>query len=288
MRPVNFDHKNLVFPEGWKEKAENALQAVKAVPDNQKSSEVKKYSKIWSELKHELSKVMHGKCWYTESPQTGTDCDVDHFRPKNSVKNAKKVDSIENHPGYWWLAFDPSNYRYSCIVANRARRDIETGIVGGKADEFPLLDEGKRVWCFGISCIDEQPLLLDPCVPADVGLIAFAENGEAIIRYSEEKKPIAYKRAAASILLYHLNHSDFIRDRIKIRDNINKNIEDAERYFRKYGTEISDADNDNAYSRAIEELRKSCREDAPYSSFATAMLRPYRLEESLEPVFVGM
>ena len=45
------------------------------------------------------------------------------------------------HPGYWWLAYDPSNYRFSCMVANRRRQDVEAGRTGRKAGHFPIQHE---------------------------------------------------------------------------------------------------------------------------------------------------
>jgi hypothetical protein len=286
MRHVPYDPKKITYPDGWSQRAADALAAVASAPDAKKSEVINSYQKVWADLKPELKKVMHDKCWYTEAPQSGTDTDVDHFRPKNSVKGVKKTGTDEEHLGYWWRAFDPTNYRYSCIVANRLRRDLETGIVGGKADEFPLWDENERAWCPTDDCDAEQPLLIDPCDPAEVAQITFAENGEATERHGKDK-PKFYEKAHRSILLYHLNHSDFVKARIIIRDDIIKHIEDAKRYYRKLGTDHADADDDHAYMRAIEQLRQACSEEAPFSSFAIALLRPYRLDESLEGVFIA-
>lgn len=184
---------------------------------------------------------------------------------------------------YWWYAFDPANFRYSCIVANRLRRDIETGNVGGKADEFPIWDERNRAWCPDDDCDVEQPLLIDPCNLADVALITFGENGEATTRHSKEQMPRLYAKAHTSIRLYHLNHSEFVKARIDIRDALTKNIEDAKRYYRRLDS--GDADTEHAYMRAIEGLREACSERSPFSSFAISILEPHRLEESLAPVF---
>src|SRR5687768_8852784 len=182
MRPVPYDPKKITYPNGWAERAKKALAAVSAVPDNEKSSVINKpkHREIWAELKPQLFKIMHGKCWYTESLQVGTDTAVDHFRPKNSVKDVIHPEKGEKHIGYWWRAFDADNYRLSCIVANRARRDVETGLVGGKVDEFPIWSEDERAWTPDDNCDDEQPLLIDPCKSAEVALITFSENGEAV------------------------------------------------------------------------------------------------------------
>lgn len=282
MRHVPFDPNNIHYPKGWEEKAIAARKAVQDAPADERSKVVNAYDNIWKELKPELEKVIGNKCWYTESPQDGADRDVDHFRPKNSVRGAKNGES-ENHPGYWWRAFDPANYRLSCIYANRRRRDVETGITGGKADEFPIWDEDLRAWSPADDCDQEQPLLIDPCNPAEVALLFFGENGEAFTRHDKEKSPRLHEKAAKSIRLYNINHSDFIKARIIIRDKVMRKIADAERYYKKL--EQGDADNEHAYKSIIEDLRDAITIKAPYSRFVLDILRPYLNEEYLEPVF---
>ncbi|HWO33074.1 MAG TPA: hypothetical protein VNO32_30120, partial [Candidatus Acidoferrum sp.] len=90
-------------------------------------------SSVWRSAEQALRLASHGKCWYCESSQDRSDKPVDHFRPKNKVFEA------EGHPGYWWLAFDWTNYRYSCTYCNSKRRDIEGRTEGGKHDHFPII-----------------------------------------------------------------------------------------------------------------------------------------------------
>ena len=86
-----------------------------------------------------------------------------------------------------------------------------------------------------------------------------------------------------TLRLYNINNSDFVNARLSIRDNLDKGIEDAERYFSRL--ETGDADTDHAYMRAIENLRKACSEEAPFSSFALSYLEPHRTKDSLVGVF---
>lgn len=283
MRHVPYDPTKIKYPPDWSTQAAAALSSVEAVPTDERSAEVNRYRELWVRLKPELSGVMHGKCWYTEAPQVGTDTDVDHFRPKNAVKGVRKADTGESHPGYWWRAFDPTNFRFSCIVANRKRRDLETGHLGGKADEFPIWKEEVRAWCPDDACDDEQPLLIDPCNASEVAYVTFAENGEAAPRYGLSERPRLFAMAEKSIALYHLNHYTFARERIRIRDEVKGHVRDARRYFQKLDS--CDADIDNAYRRAIEQLRAACDESAPFSSFAIVILESYRDEECLAGVF---
>jgi hypothetical protein len=282
MRHVQYDHNRIQYPDGWEERAQAALEEVQCAAAGERSNVINAHRTIWADLKSELARIMNGKCWYTESTQAGTDTDVDHFRPKNSVKGVRNGVG-EDHPGYWWQAFDPANYRFSCIFANRRRRDIETGITGGKADEFPIWDENLRAWSPDHDCDQEQPLLIDPCNPAEVALIFFGENGEAFTRHKEEDRPRLFAMGEISINLYNINHSDFIKARIRLRDELKKKLNDAKRYYEKL--DRGDADNDHAYMRAIEDLRASIALTAPYSRFALDILKPYGHEEYLEPVF---
>ena len=284
MRYVPYDPAKLDLREGWKDNAEAAEQEVQGAAPDERSTTINSHSNLWKEVKPELKKIFHGKCWYTESPQAGTDVDVDHYRPKGHVAKIKKDGTGEPHPGYWWLAFKLENYRYSCIYANRRRRDLESGETGGKADNFPLCDENNRAWCPEDDCFDEQPLLLDPCKRADVALLTFKDDGEAMPRFAKETRKRSFDRANASIKYYNLNHSDFKKARIAIRDELSKRIENAERYFRNL--ETGDAGNDLAYEEAIRDLRNACSVKSPYSSYAIAFLDSYRTRDSLAAVFM--
>lgn len=283
MRYIPYKLSSITFPSDWKSKATHARASVAKASLSERSDVIKDYQSLWKDLKPELARLSYDKCWYTEAPQAGTDIDVDHFRPKNSVHNARRGANEETHPGYWWRAFDPANFRLSCIMANRRRHDVATGHTGGKADEFPLQDETKRAWRPEDECDDEQPLLLDPCDPFDVTLVTFSENGEAIARYSASDKPWFNKRAEVSIDLYHLNHSMLRNARISMRDMIEKLIEDAKRYFKKL--DGTDPDLERAYKRAIELLREARSPGAPYSIFAESIMEPHKFEESLRGVF---
>ncbi len=73
--------------------------------------------------------------------------DVDHFRPKSSVRGERA------HGGYWWLAYDFTNYLLSCRICNSTL----------KSDRFPIRTGCKRC-TFDIRdrLVEEQRLLLHP------------------------------------------------------------------------------------------------------------------------------
>lgn len=278
MRVVDFDPAKVTPPEGWAAKAQALSQQLADEADPAERSKIIDENEIWKDVKAELKKVSHGKCWYTDSPQQGTDVDVDHFRPKKRV-----AELAAQNTGYWWLAYTLSNYRYSCIVANRRRRDVETGNTGGKADFFPIFDENFRASSPDLPYENERPLLIDPCKADEVSLITFKEDGEVMPRWGEQD-PYKNQKAARSIELYSLNHSDFVRARIALRDQIEEARLNAQRFFKRL--EDGDADHEHAYAAAIQILRRLQSPAAPHSGFCAALLRKYRDEPYLEGAFL--
>ena len=74
-----------------------------------------------------LLHAMQGKvCAYCGVALRGLE--VDHFRPKGTVGNDKA------HGGYWWLAYELSNYFLGCTVCNGTR----------KRNSFPLIAGATR------------------------------------------------------------------------------------------------------------------------------------------------
>lgn len=101
---------------------------------------------IWKELKWHLFDLFQGKCAYCEhKPLAGASGDVEHYRPKG------KVDEDENHPGYYWLAYDEHNLLPSCELCNRPGR--------AKLTHFPVIGAHSRD---ARKVAAEQPLLLNP------------------------------------------------------------------------------------------------------------------------------
>lgn len=279
MRCVDYDSAKIEMPEGVDQLRQQLLDAQ---DDAARAELIDNNSQVWAGIKPQLRDTFYRKCWYTESPQQGGDVDVDHFRPKKRVFELKGKDNP--HPGYWWLAFEPDNYRYSCIVANRRRRDVDTDIVGGKADHFPLWDEATRAWPPECDCSEEEPVLLDPCRAADVGLITFRDDGEAMPRFGEGENKKAYERADKSIEYYHLNHTDFVKARQDLRDEIVDFLKEAKRAFHKF--EAGDAFHTDTWESAIKGLRRMVAKSAPYSSFCIAYLDQHK--DRHEPYLAGV
>jgi len=276
MRYIKINYKSLDLPDGWKAKVKKLQESISKEKDVEKRNKlIDDHDTYWKEIKPILAKIFHYKCWYTESPQMGTDVDVDHFRPKKEVFECK-----ESHQGYWWLAFDISNYRYSCIVANRRRKDVEKKSTGGKGSYFPLWNEKTRAFTPRCNCNLEEPLLLDPCNPSDTRLIIFKEDGEAMARYSIESHPKSCLRANKSIELYSLNHSDFVRQRVSLRDQIIELLDEARDAFEFL--ETGDATHKSRYESAISKLYQKVTLDSPFSSFCIDLIKNYIHEDFLD------
>ena len=258
------------LPTGWDQRAQQATNTVAGEQPQDRSAEVNRHSGIWQEMKDTLKRVSNRKCWYCESVDIRSDNAVDHFRPKNAVAECP------GHEGYWWLAFKWENYRFCCTFCNCRRIDQATGQGGGKADHFPLRDEAQRARAQTDDLRNEEPLLLDPTVPADPGFLWFDETGQAVPNPVCADNPNGYphRRVTTSIQLYHLNHADVVERRKALCSDIRRRVEEADHYFGKYDT--GDGTARQAFDDAVRDLRGRLSADAPYSATARAMLMGLR------------
>lgn len=264
MRHIDIREIDLLLPDGWEAKAKKALTEIEALPPDDRNEEIDKRANIWQELKDLLREYRHGKCWYCETIQERSDNAIDHYRPKG------RVAECQNHEGYWWLAFDVRNYRFSCTHCNSRRKDRVTGNTGGKQDNFPLLDENNRAKSPQDDIHLEKPCLLDPTKAFDTTLLWFDQSGEAVPKYQEEERSRYYKRAKVSIDLYHLNFYDTKVKRKVLYNDILDLVEDGDMYFDKAadGDEIAE----HSLDRVTEKLSKILERSSEYSAAAKAYL----------------
>jgi hypothetical protein len=88
-----------------------------------------------------------GKCGFCERQRDITrESDIEHFRPKAGISGEA------SHPGYWWLAYEWTNYLYACKTCNQE----------WKKNQFPLLPSGIRARAPQDSLPAERAALLDP------------------------------------------------------------------------------------------------------------------------------
>ncbi len=255
--------------------ANKAAEEISSLPIEEINEAIDKHSGIWRnpELRDSLENCMHKKCWYCETKDIRSDNSIDHFRPKNSVVECP------DHPGYWWLAFDWKNYRFSCTYCNSRRIDRKTGERGGKHDHFPILNEKQRAKMPSDQIALERPCLLDPTNANDPRLLYFDQYGQAVPRINQDIDPIAFCRAKTSIKLYNLNHGKIRQKRAILYRDISDAVE-------KIDVMRSDRGCDVDY--AMSNLAKMINEDAEYSAAARIYLMGLRnenrkwLEELLE------
>jgi uncharacterized protein (TIGR02646 family) len=111
-----------------------------------------------------LIKMSNGKCAYCESTLGAADrFNLEMFRPKAHAIG-REGDVARDH--YWWLAFEWSNLLPSCQACNVA-----------KASRFPTAAPRAPAESTGQALLDEQPLLLDPCLDNPAHHLFFDEKG---------------------------------------------------------------------------------------------------------------
>lgn len=118
----------------------NESGAVSPAPAEGESAEKKKvtFSPKWTDYKSVFAEAQYGKCGYCEMMVIGGQPgDVEHYFPKGAVwrlqddpsmwgRERKWASTVEgrkpeviSEQGYWWLAYDWSNYLLSCTVCNQ-------------------------------------------------------------------------------------------------------------------------------------------------------------------------
>jgi len=150
---------------------------------------------LYGEYKAVLVKEFKYICAYCESIIGHIDYgDVEHFRPKGNV-----TDDSE-HPGYYWLAYDESNFLLSCKKCNQA---------GGKLNSFPV--EGKRVYSHEEDIGTEKPYLLNSFEDNYLDHLEFCPEDFELCKGPVKGKTTKGKK---SVEVYNLN-----RDILKSKRN---------------------------------------------------------------------
>lgn len=204
--------------EDWKAWLEKSTQLREKLTDLNSQGRIEERNTLiddnsahWGKLKNWLSALSNGKCWFSEVRELYSHYDVEHFRPKKEAKS--KDGTIRD--GYWWLAFEFTNFRLCGNVGNRK-----------KGGWFPL-SENSLCSTFESQCEEsETPFLLDPTDPEDVTLIAFNEEGNAIAAPDIVKSEWEKMRVEETINRLKLNsHEPLTEARKKIWFEINREMD---------------------------------------------------------------
>ncbi|MFJ9841660.1 HNH endonuclease [Kitasatospora sp. NPDC101155] len=206
----------LTAPAAWTAKTKRTLDAVRAA---MAGNTERTFTAHWTEdaVRDQLLELVGSKCWYCETLILRADVNVDHFRPKS------KVLDVPGHQGYWWLAYEVSNYRVACKHCNSGGARFN-GVPEGlaKGTQFPLL-AGTRARHPRDDLSLEQPLLLDPARRGDPDLLGFDTAGHARrsnAPYSQAETDIGLCRADETIRILALNDSQIIKQRSHLMQEV--------------------------------------------------------------------
>jgi len=264
------DNRHIQVPDGWEQAGQQALSDV-----TNGVCDVDARSHVWRDLKIKLAELSHDKCWYCEAKQERSDDAVDHYRPKGRVAEALRA-----HDGYWWLAFEKNNYRYSCTFCNSRRKNPATGQAQGKGDRFPLIDESQRGYNPGEET-NEESTLLDPCKAMEPGWLDFRGDGRPCAKYPDD--PLKKEKAERSIELYHLDHEDQNEARRNIAADLESWIDEANGLIGECGAGRHAVN--GAFSGIVRNIINAMNAKSRYSAFARRLVAARRDLEWVEELF---
>ncbi len=246
-------------PPEWKERARRFKAQVQALPADQRAFFINHHA-IWRELRPFLEELSHGKCWYCERKWVREDPHVDHFRPKNRIKNK---DGSEEE-GYYWLAYEYTNFRLACSYCNclHSGSDEEAR---GKSDQFPLDPRSKRATPDS-NIDDEVALLIDPTKLSDPPLLWFLDSGEITSRAS---RGFTQMRALETINILNLNDIRLVEARKALWNQCQSLMRRADKAYKKYDELRSVAAN-SEYEQTLLEMCNLIRRDKEFSATARA------------------
>lgn len=153
----------------------------------------------WTEddVRGTLWRHQHSKCCYCERKrELKRESDLEHYRP------TARIAEEQSHPGYWWLAYEWTNYLIACKPCNQAH----------KRNCFPLLPNGARAWRPSDSLSAEKPALMNPVDDHPEDCIGFDWQGSGNILV----KAVGLDdegRGSATIDLTGLNRFELMQER---------------------------------------------------------------------------
>lgn len=144
------DLTGLTAPQKWADRAAKELE--KLHEDAEDADKELVFRELWREdaIRDRLIALIGEKCWYCETRFVRSPFHVDHYRPKSVV-----VGEAERR-GYWWLAYDPANYRLACHHCNSGGARYGNKSAGaGKGARFPYSGHARRrarAWTANCRC----------------------------------------------------------------------------------------------------------------------------------------
>jgi uncharacterized protein (TIGR02646 family) len=256
MRFVDLDGKQP--PEAWRAKAAALSLQLEAMQDNVSRTDFIEANRgTWADLKPWLSGFSNNKCWFSESRDSFSHFDVEHFRPKGA---ARELDGTLRENGYWWLAFDWTNFRLCGNVGNRK-----------KGAFFPLKTGTHHATATNRNVDDEIPYLLDPTRPDDPLLLCFDDNGD--VRPLPGMDEWTSARASESIKRYKLSeHEPLVEARRDVWSKCAREVDRCSGLMAEHQKAAS-ATKKEAIRQQMLRLREMVSSDAEFSATASDCLR---------------
>lgn len=269
MRPIDQRHLRRAVDLAQLD-ASNA--AITEVAERDRKAFINQHEAECSAIRGALWGIGHMKCWYSEASLQEPEGQVEHYRPKKRLSGAR-------HSGYWWRALDWTNLRLAHPTVNRRKTDYLSGKRVGKGSYFPLRNETRRARN-PVEEANEEPVLLDPVIPADTRLICFAEeSGAPRPRYTKEQNAWLYQRAEQSIEYYHLDEGTWNARRADLMAEVKKRCDQLEKLA------VQQPKDQAAYDDSIDTIVAYI---SPFAEFSAACLQVVRDRGLLEHIVPGL
>lgn len=154
-------------PPGFKNTVASARSTIQDIVNAGEPLTKDHFRDLWSDFKRLFHAAQHRKCGYCDA-KLGEVGDVEHYRPKCGVEELPSNEELwgeeQEHcanvkgrrptwlcdGGYWWLAYEWSNYLLACERCNRA----------WKGNLFPVKESPRSLPPDPLG--QETPLLLSP------------------------------------------------------------------------------------------------------------------------------
>lgn len=221
----------------WNDKAQKLLDELSKLSSSEKKKFLYNHDH-WKDIKEIFINTFGKLCWYSDCDLAGAFGHIDHFRPKKRSKNLNK--DIMLPDGYWFLAYDYTNYRLSCEKVNI-----------GKSDYFPIKNSSQAG-----DILKEDIILLDPCKESDTQLVGYREGGEIVTQSSNDWEE---ERVKISTKIYKWN--EFVNDREQV-------ISRCENVFNLYILVHSQDYKEEVVSGIIQSLKNELKRKRAFSSVA--------------------
>jgi hypothetical protein len=242
----------------WLGRARDLTAQLEAATSTAERNEIiDRNASLWGELKTWLLGLSAGKCWFSEARDCFSHWDVEHYRPK---KVAKNLDGSERHDGYWWLAFEWSNFRICGNVGNRK-----------KGSYFPLREGTHAATAVDRNIDDELPYLLDPTRPEDPLLLCFDASGD--VKPLPDLDPWSKARVEESIKRYKLReHEPLVEARRDVWSRCDREVNRCQNLMDEMNRNPS-ATKREAVRQQMLKLRGMITFNAEFSATASDCLR---------------